>query len=169
MLQLAAFVAFFTLANLWSGGKFKRWVGDWPGRSHYYSSIAALALGWGLFGFAGLLIGASFTLWRLPGWYGALDAGTYQGATFRDFAVMSLRGLAAFPFFLWALYEANADPLSDLDLRPLLILLAACVGQGVAYFVGNRFPVAALKFWVAEGTAGAIWGAAYALVLVGVR
>lgn len=164
--MLIGFILFFAIANLWSGGKFRPWTGDLPGRSHYYSSMAALALGWGLFQWPGLLAGFSFLLWRLPGWYGSLDAGTNEGSPARDAAVMSLRGLLAFPVFLWALYEANIDPLSDLVLAPLWALLAASLGQGLVYYVGNRIAVS-WRFWLIEGMAGAVWGVAYWVVLCG--
>ncbi len=160
MIAALAFTAWFALANLWSGGKFKRWVGDLPGRSHYYSSLATLIAGGAVLGVEGAVIGLSFLIWRLPGWYGALDAGANEGGVWRDVAMMSLRGLAFGPYFLWRFFLSNSDPLATLDLTALYCLAAGCVAQGAAYWFANHLMRRHGWIWWAEGLGGAAWGLA---------
>lgn len=160
MLTLAAFILFFTLANMFAGGKFqpilRQHGGPLPGRGIYYAGLAAMILGFCFYGWIGVLAGASFLLWRLPGWYGSIDAGTVSGTRLGDFAMMSARGMAAFPVFAFAVYYTGS-------LGPLWILLGASLGQGVAYEVGHRgFD---RNNAIAEGLAGAVWGVAYYALL----
>ena len=156
-----AFVIYFTIANLFSGGKFKGILrqhnGPLPGRGIYYAGALTMLLGWLLYSLPGLLVGFSFLLWRLPGWYGAIDAGLDKHSRLRDFLVMSARGLVAAPVFAYIFYTGGGD------WKVPAILFAASLGQGLAYDVaGHTFM---RNFWIAEGLSGAIWGIAYWLLI----
>ena len=125
------------------------------GRPIYYVALAlALALT-PLYGLAGLACAANVLLWRLPGWYGAIDAGTHEHTRARDFAVMAARGLVAVPFFAWAAGALDS-------IWPLLALGFASILGALAYDAGQRI---ARSFVACELMAGAVWGAAYAQVL----
>jgi uncharacterized protein YfiM (DUF2279 family) len=125
------------------------------GRPIYYVALALALTLTPLYGLAGLACAANVLLWRLPGWYGAIDAGTHEHSRARDFAVMAARGLVAAPFFAWAA--------GDMDAKwPLLALGLASVIVAIAYDVGQRV---LRSFAACELMAGAAWGVAYARVL----
>lgn len=175
LIELCGFVAFFTLANLHAGGRawrkpLRKYL---PGRGIYYAGLAAMVLGWLLYGGWGLLAGASFTGWRLPGWYGALDAGQDplanpgQGKVFgidvrplrlRDFIVMSLRGFLAFPLFVALAWTTQSAV-------PLVTLAVAALCQGAVYDIAHIHLQRRNGF--AEAFAGGVWGFAYFTMIAG--
>lgn len=129
--------------------------GPLRGRPIYYVALVlALAL-WPLYGAAGLACAANVLLWRLPGWDGAIDAGTHEHTRVRDFAVMAARGLVAAPFFAWA--SGTID-----TFWPLIALGFASIIVALAYDAGQRV---LRSFAACELIAGAVWGVAYARVL----
>lgn len=175
---LAGFMLFFAAAN-WVAGGNNRWRKRfrWPGRSIYYAGLAAIVVGWLTYGGLGALIGASFTVWRLPGWYGSLDAGTMpipaekpgQGKIFgielqpyrlRDYIVMSARGLLAFPAFVYVAWR-------DQTATPLVVLAVACLMVGAMYDLAHHY-LARRNDW-AEAGVGAVWGMAFFMLAGGVR
>lgn len=142
MLTAAILVALFAFLNRFSGGGFG-WRASWRGRPIYYAGLAAIVTLGAMFGIHGALAGLSFLLWRIPGWYGAIDAGTDEGSRLRDFAVMSARGLVAIPIF------AATSPLA---IIPFSLAIAAC--YDIAWHtIKGKDPVAH-----AEMAAGAVWG-----------
>lgn len=184
MIELAALVIFFAAANWLAGGNrsWRKRLGL-PGRSIYYASVIVAALLTPAYGWMGFAVGVNFLWWRLPGWYGAIDAGTMPAATpgqarllwfdmnteplmrVRDFIVMSARGFVAAPIFLYAAYNAQ-------DWTPVAVLAVVSVWQGWSYELvhrafarvdgdGKRVSDNAH----AELLAGAGWGAAYYGVL----
>lgn len=171
MIELLAFIAFFTFANVFAGGKIqpvlRQHGGPLPGRGIYYAGLAAIILGWFTFGIPGALAGLSFLVWRLPGWYGAIDAGldpynperdgfNIPDQRLRDFLVMSARGLVAAPAFVYAVWVTG-------DWKAILTLVGASLGQGLVYDIAHR------EFnrnnFLAEGLSGAVWGVAYFILL----
>lgn len=141
-----------------------------PGRSIYYAGLAAILLGWWAYGKEGALCGLAFLLWRLPGWYGAMDAGTnddppeknkifgvvMKNQRLRDYIVMSARGLMMFPPFVYFAWTEGS-------VVPLMVLVAASLAQGWSYDFGYR--AMGNVDGARELLAGAAWGAAFWLVL----
>lgn len=129
--------------------------GPLRGRPIYYVALAlALALS-PFYGVAGLACAANVLLWRLPGWYGAMDAGTHEHSRARDFAVMAARGFVSVPFFAWAAGTLDS-------IWPLIALAFASILTAIAYDVGQRVM---RSFTACELMTGAIWGVAYARTL----
>lgn len=167
-------VLWFAFANWLAGGNLswrKRF--GLPGRSIYYAALLTMIVGWFVHGWAGVAVGVNFLLWRLPGWYGAIDSGLMPAATpgqsrllwldmsahmrLRDFIVMSSRGLLAFPLFAWWAW-ARGDV-----LEPALVLTGVSLWQGLAYEAAHRY--GDRDNGKAEMLAGAGWGAAYYALL----
>jgi len=147
--------------NRFSGGGFG-WKPTFRGRPIYYAFIAALVLL--PFMYAGSpIIGAlsafSLLVWRIPGWYGAIDGGTDKGTRLRDGFVMFLRGLLLFPVFAYAAFMwKSVEPLALLAFTALMI--------AVFYDVANNYfkdrvddPVA-----MAEVASGSLIGGVFSLV-----
>lgn len=156
-MNLIHFILFFTLANLIAGGK----LGGTklPGRGIYYSgAVAMLLLGY-YYGFPGILAGLSFFIWRIPGWHHAIDGGVDQDTRERDFFVMTVRGLATFPFFIYEALKGQA-----LDLYPLAVLFLASAMIATVYDVANRHFNRSI--FTAEALTGVVWGFAYAAFLL---
>lgn len=176
MFELIATAAFVGFMNYCAAGgpyigplRWRKALGL-PGRSIYYAGLVCIFAGIVAYGWPGFMCGLSFLLWRLPGWYGALDAGTnidppekskifgvvIGNQRARDFIVMSARGLLMFPAFTYFAYI-------DRSAAPLLILIAASLAQGVSYDIGYRW------FGKVDGArellAGAAWGVAFWAVL----
>lgn len=158
MITLAAFAAYFAWANMFAGGRVgwkqvgKQHGGPLPGRGIYYSGALAM-IGLGVeYGAVGILIGFSFLVWRLPGWYGAIDAGLDAGTRLRDFLVMFARGFVCFPVFAWEAYAHHTT-------LPLALLFATSALIACAYDIAHR------QFnranWLAEFWTGILWGAAF--------
>lgn len=169
------YVAFYALANQFAGGKYRQMLYDltriaYPGRSIYWAGLVAMLFGWFTAGLVGALAGFSFLLWRLPGWYGTIDAGTNEGEVVRDVTLMALRGLVAAPVFLHVFFEGQQDKLAAIQWEALVVWATACAGQGAAYWLGNHVLYPRTRFWDAgfwsEGLAGAVWGAAFYGVVV---
>lgn len=186
MFELAAIVIWFAFANWLAGGNMAwRKRLRLPGRSIYYAAAATAVVLSGLYGWAGFAVAVNFLWWRLPGWYGAIDAGTMPAATagqarllwfdmhteplmrVRDFIVMSARGVVAAPVFLWTAYNGAG-------WVPVAVLAAVSVWQGISYEAAHR------AFARVDGDgkrvsdnahaeilAGAGWGVAYYVVLSG--
>lgn len=124
MIELLYFVLVFALANEFSGGGLG-WRASWRGRPLWYASIALLALLWPVVGAAWAAgMAGSFLLWRTPGWWRAEDMGLVGHTWYRDFAVMTLRGLL-FPIYWWACAALGyAEALAMLGLQALLVSAA---------------------------------------------
>lgn len=171
---LAAFVAYGGVSNWLAGGQ-KQWRKrlGLPGRSIYYMGLLAIIVGWFTYGGVGALAGLTFLLWRLPGWYGALDAGVSplakpgEGKIFgidvrplrlRDFIVMSSRGLLAFPLFVFVAWR-------DQTAAPLFVLVVASLAIGGAYDLACRY--FKNNTGLAEALTGCVWGIAFFMMLEG--
>lgn len=174
------FIAWAAFANYCAaGGPYigeKRWrkALGLPGRSIYWAGVATMALGYVTLGWPGFWAGVAFLFWRLPGWYGAFDAGSnidppekskifgfvVANQRLRDFVVMSARGLLMFPPFLWAAWQA-------LDPWPIGVLLLGSIAQGAAYDIGNHNRILRPIDGAREMLAGGAWGVAFHLILIG--
>lgn len=173
MMEAGALAIFFAAANWLAGGNlsWRKRLGL-PGRSVYYAAALLAIVLTPAYGWPGFAVGVNFLWWRLPGWYGAIDAGTMPAANAgqsrllwmdmaehmraRDFIVMSARGFVAAPFFLWSAWNAG-------EWAPVAVLAIVAVWQGVAYELAHR------ALWRdnahAELLAGAGWGLAYFTLL----
>lgn len=170
-----ATIAFMAAANWFAGGQMQiRKRLGLPGRSIYYAGLAAIFVGYAAYGPLGALAGASFTAWRLPGWYGALDAGMSplategQGRIFgidvrplrlRDFIVMASRGLLCFPVFVFMAVREQA-------WLPIIVLVNASLLIACVYDLANHVPKTR-RVDLAEAGTGAVWGLALFAVLEG--
>ncbi|MGE0830809.1 MAG: hypothetical protein AB7O04_15855 [Hyphomonadaceae bacterium] len=160
--MIVFYAALYALLNRFAGGGLGWGAlahdhgGPLRGRPIYYVALFLAGFLGVQFGWIGVFAAANFLLWRLPGWYGAIDAGRDEGTRLRDFSVMSARGVVAAPFFFWACVPTQSA-------APAIILAAASLLQGVSYDLGNhalrRLPASS------EYIAGAVWGLAYAIVL----
>ena len=156
-MTLALLVLFYSLANRFSGGGLG-WRASFRGRPIYYAGLAAMVVGWFLMGWTGVFAGLVFLVWRLPGWYGAIDAGTDEGSRLRDGGVMALRAL---PFaFAYAIGGA-IFPLELLDFGTVVwasIALAVFVAWSydAAWHLLEPRPKDPVA--LAELATGAAWG-----------
>jgi len=162
MITIALSAAYFAWANMFAGGRAgwkqvgKQHGGPLPGRGIYYSGAIAMILGAWFFGGAGALAGFSFLVWRLPGWYHAIDAGMDADTRLRDFLVMTARGLVCFPFFAWEAYAHHTS-------KPLIVLALTSVLIAAAYDIAHhQFD---RRNWLAEMWTGILWGEAFAQLL----
>ena len=168
---LASFILLFVFLNLFAGGKIqpvlRQHGGPLPGRGIYYSSLAALLILTPHYGWPGAVTALSFLIWRIPSWYGSIDAGLdpynperdkfyLENQRVRDFAVMSFRGLFCFPIFA---FMAGADH----SVLPILTLFMASLLHGAIY----DFCLRSLhrNSLMAEVLSGATWGAAFYAVI----
>lgn len=156
-LLLGINVIFYSLANRFSGGGLG-WKSSFRGRPIYYAGLAAIILGWFTAGWEGALAGLTFLLWRIPGWYGGIDAGNQAGTRLRDAFTMFL---TAVPFAL--LYGAIAQGISiNPDSIPLVFGASVALGLAIAasYDIAWNVVRPRLKDPVAlaELLAGAAWG-----------
>jgi hypothetical protein len=174
VITLLLFIAYFGLMNMIAGGKFQlRERLGLPGRSIYYAGLITIIVGWLAYGAIGAGVGLSFLIWRLPGWYGAIDAGLapippekpgqsqilgfeVRPLRLRDFLVMSARGLAACPVFVWQAWVGHT-------WTPLAVLALASLWQGAAYDLAHRS--IRQGNGIAEAGAGVGWGLAYYALL----
>jgi hypothetical protein len=152
MITLIVLVSVFAVINRFSGGGLF-WRDAFPGRPIYYSGVTAIIILSILYGYQGALAGASFLLWRLPGWYGSIDMGRREHTRKRDFLVMFTRGFVAFPVFVWMQYNGN-----DGNPWSAALLLTMSLGIALSY-------LAFLETEKAEWTTGALWGATLYLLL----
>lgn len=170
-MELILFIIYGAIANAFAGGKIqpvlKQHGGPLPGRGIYYAGLLSIVLGMAFYGLPGALAGFSFLLWRLPGWYGSIDAGldpynperdgwNIRNQRARDFIVMSARGLVAFPVFAYLVYDTG-------NWGYLIPLVLGSVAQGAAYDLAHRG--LNRNNLVAELLSGAIWGVVYWTVL----
>lgn len=129
------------------------------GRAIWYATpVALLALVPLLGTMNAALCAASFLLWRTPGWYNSIDAGTNTENPLRDFAVMAGRGLLLFPVFLYAAWEMQS-------LIPAAGLVVTSLAIATAYHIAWHWkPVRGLNadgVARAEYLAGGVLGAAF--------
>lgn len=165
MVSLVVFVLVFSAANRFAGGGLGWGAltvdhgGVVRGRPIYYVGALAVPALYFLYGLGGALAGASFVLWRLPGWYGAIDAGTFAGTPARDWRVMFLRTVFAFPVFLWSAIERGP---ATLLVWPLLAAWIA-----TSYHLAAHAGALKRIGGAAEYLAGMGWGLAlWALLAV---
>lgn len=163
-------IPLFAVLNRFSGGgvfwdRLSRDHGGFlRGRPIYYSFVVLAFCLTPLYGWPGFLLALSFLLWRLPGWYGSHDMGSYGHTTGRDFLVMFARGFVAFPVFLYAQYHGMKEAII---LLPMLALLIA-----LCYLVGIKIFTEKIKTngsGVAEWLTGIVWGGTAILLIEGVK
>lgn len=151
-------IPLFAALNRFSGGGLGwEWMKNngYRGRPLYYAFLIALTVLYLGFGTVGAIAALSFLLWRLPGWYGAIDAGTDAGSPLRDFAVMSARGLLAFPIFWYT--------------GQLLWLIPFALGIGFFYHLAWHAPWSRQRkdpVADAELNVGVWWGLFLSILLV---
>lgn len=156
-MTLALLTLFYALANRFSGGGLG-WRSTFRGRPIYYAGLAAMVVGWFLMGWTGVFAGLVFLVWRLPGWYGAIDAGTDEGSRLRDGSVMAVRAL---PFAFAYAVGGAIFPLELMDFGKVVwapIALSVCVA--LSYDIAWHYVRPRPKdpvVW-AEVMAGACWG-----------
>lgn len=121
----SAFVG--AVLNRFSGWSNQTWI---PGRHIYWAALAAFLITWMLvdIGWA-IAVGISALTYRLPGWYGSLDMGTYADSLKRDVQVMFSCTLRIAPVFVWAVIQG-------VFFAPVLLLVAAG-GATAMYVLGN--------------------------------
>lgn len=159
-------ILLFSILNRFAGGGLIwRHVGNQhggvlEGRAIWYATPAAFAALVPLLGWAdAALCAGSFLLWRTPGWYNSIDAGTNTETAARDFVVMSARGLLLFPVFVYGAFR-------DWSVLPLVLLLATALSVGLAYHAAWHFKP--LQRFACDGVAraefmaGALIGVAFA-------
>jgi len=133
-----------------------------PGRNVYYAALVVLAVAcWYAGSFLGFITFLSFCLYRLPGWYNSIDAGTHEGTVMEDFLIMFLRGLCFAPIFIvMSVIHPSALPI-------LLLVLAAVNGAHAYYFANHNkhLQINGDPMWYAETKAGFVFGLFVAVIL----
>ena len=162
-------IPFFLIGNRFCGGGFgwnqiaRSNGGPIPGRPLYYFGLLALVALTYFYNLIGLAMALSFILWRLPGWYGAIDAGTDKHSRLRDFLVMGLRAIPlAIPLWIAGWFNQNYF-LYGAASAALIVSIPLAYDIAWHWLRRGKDPVA-----IAEMIAGVFIGLAYWFVLQGV-
>lgn len=160
-------IPFFIVGNRFCGGGFgwnqiaRSNGGPIPGRPLYYFGLLAIGVLSYYYHLLGLIAALSFVAWRLPGWYGAIDAGTDKHTRLRDFLVMGLRAIPLALPFAYVVFTTGSFILPVLIGSLLVVSIPTAYDVSWHLIKNLKDPVA-----IAEKIAGACIGLAYSLLFV---